>query len=688
MRRVISAALLAGSFVVSSFLASGFLATGARAQAQTQSQPTAQSQSQSQSQAQTQGQVQTTLPDVTVTATRIPTGIEDVPAGVTVIDRQTIEERGYTTLVDALSAIPGLRVVQSGGPGGNASVFIRGTNSNQVRVLRDGVPINDPSDPSDAFNFGVDTLDDVDRIEVIRGPMSALYGSGAIGGVINIITRRGEGAPHGTVTLAGGLPRAVLGEATLSGRTGQFDYNLSAESRSDEGFDTTPQRESVYTGARNGFRSRQGGLELGYTPVEGTRISVLLHGRTSVLGLDELGDPAFDDPDYTGHDNEFFGRLGVTSRLFKGAWETNLFVARDQHYRRYVNPLEPADPNQSVGDSRYLGTRTDVQWNNTIHLPGFAGAKGNDLTFGYEHIDDFAHEKLNSSTDGYPYLADVRAHEQQDSGYAGLQTTVLQRLTLNAQLREDGVSDEGDAFTWRLGGSFAVPELHSHLKAAYGTSFLAASLFDRYGVDSDGYVGNPALKPERSHSYEVGWSTDLPAFGRDDFLSASATYFHTRVHDLIETVFSPVYTADNVDQARMQGVETSLTLSPVSWAQAVLSYTYTDARDLADDSLLLRRPFDQGSFDLRLMPLRGLTIVPEVLYFGGDQDELVDNDGFPIGVGRTRAGAIVNLNVTYQVLPKLTVFAWARNIGDSKYEPASGYQTPGPSFLAGARVGF
>ena len=112
------------------------------------------------------------LPDQVVTATRIPTLIEQIPAGVTVIDRAAIEAHGYGTLVDALDAVPGLHVVQSGGPGANASVFIRGTNSDHVLVLRDGMPINDPSDPDGAFNFGVDTLADVERIEVVRGPMS------------------------------------------------------------------------------------------------------------------------------------------------------------------------------------------------------------------------------------------------------------------------------------------------------------------------------------------------------------------------------------------------------------------------------------------------------------------------------------------------------------------------------------
>ncbi len=130
--------------------------------------------------------------EIVVTATRVPTPVLDIPAGVSVIDRQTIEQRGYTTLAEALSAVPGMRVSQSGGPGGNASVFVRGTNSNHVLVLRDGMPLNDASDSSGAFNFGVDTLADVERIEVIRGPMAALYGSGAIGGVINLISRQGH----------------------------------------------------------------------------------------------------------------------------------------------------------------------------------------------------------------------------------------------------------------------------------------------------------------------------------------------------------------------------------------------------------------------------------------------------------------------------------------------------------------
>ena len=163
--------------------------------------------------------------EIVVTATRIPTPVLDIPAGVTVIDRQTILDRDYTRLTEALSAIPGVRVSQSGGPGGNASVFVRGTNSNGVLVLRDGMPLNDASDSSGAFNFGVDTLADVERIEVIRGPMAALYGSGAIGGVINLISRQGhEQGVHISGDLAGGYPKQIQGNVVASGVDGVHHY--------------------------------------------------------------------------------------------------------------------------------------------------------------------------------------------------------------------------------------------------------------------------------------------------------------------------------------------------------------------------------------------------------------------------------------------------------------------------------
>lgn len=627
--------------------------------------------------------------EVVVTATRVPSLADTVPAGVTVIDRDTIVERGYTTLVDALSAVPGLRIAQSGGLGGTASVFIRGTNSNDVLVLRDGVPINDPSDPDDAFNFGEDTLEDVERIEVVRGPMSGLYGTGAIGGVINIITRKGAGTPQGDLWLGGGAPRQGEVRGDLSGASGIWDYSGNIEANSLLGYDQTPERETgVYTGEPDGFRSKLATLDLGVTPVAGTRISLLIRGRDAKYGYDDLGYPAFDDPDETGYDSSLFGKLGVTSALFGGVWQTNLFVSGLQDDRRYTDLLDANDPNQSVGDSRYHARQADAQWDNTVHLPAWGPLTANSLTFGYEHTSDQAKLRVNTSTDGTFYGEDLDAHDDFDAGYAGVQATLLRRLHLTGQVREDATTIAGDAFTWRVGGVLDVPELASHLHATYGTGFRAPSLFDRYGIDSDGYVGNPDLRPEYSEGWEVGVTTDIPLAGRADYASVSVTYFHNRIRDLIDIEFSPVYTPVNVASARTEGVETALTLRPASWAEADLTYTYTDARDLSDDSLLLRRPLNQASADLRLRPMPGLVLAPEVLFTGSFMDDLVDDNGYPIGTGLSPSGVVVNFNVTYQATPHVMLFAYGKNINGSRWEPVNGYQIPGPSVLAGTRLSF
>jgi vitamin B12 transporter len=628
--------------------------------------------------------------EIVVTATRIPTPIIDIPAGVSVIVRQTIEDRDYTTLTDALSAIPGLRVSQSGGPGGNASVFIRGTNSDHVLVLRDSMPLNDASDSSGAFNFGVDTLADVERIEIVRGPMAALYGSGAIGGVINLISRQGhEQGLHITGDLAGGYPKQIQGSIVASGIQGPFDYAAIFESQSQRGYDVTPQRESIYTGIPDGFRAMVGTLNLGYTPVDGTRLSLFLRARRSVFGFNALGNPTFDDANSTGHDDSLLGRIGVTSKLFSGTYETGIFLGRLQEDRQYTEPLNPLDPNLASNDSRYHSYRTDLQWNNTVHLSDLLDVpmlSSTDLTFGYEHIADNIKVRVNSSSGGFAFMQNAKAYMTTDALYTGLQTTLWQRLTLTGQLRQDWVAGNAP-FTWRLGAVLDVPEVATRFKAAYGTAFRAPSLFDRYGVDSFGYIGNPSLKPESAQGWEAGFTTTIDAFARKEFVSFGATYFNEQVQNLIVAQFVPVDTAVNIGSAHIQGVETELTLRPAEWLVLQASYTFTDAQNADTGSRLLRRPQHSAAIDATITPLPGLTIVPEVLLTGAFQDFLVDDNGNATGtIISSPHGLITNLTITYDVAPRVQLYANGRNLFFSRFEPVNGYQTPGPSFLAGVRV--
>lgn len=631
------------------------------------------------------------VPEMTVTATRVSTLLPDVPAGVTVITGEEMQARGYTTLVQALSAVPGLGVVQSGGPGGQASVFIRGTDSEDVLVLLDGVPVNDPSDPNGAFNFGDYTLSDIARIEVVRGPMSGLYGSNAIGGVINIITVRGSGAPKVDFSLGGGWPAQGQGGATISGATGKFDYALTGAIDEEAGFDYTARRLSAYAGNRDPFRSKLGSLNLGYSPVEGTRIGLQIRVQTADAAFPDLGYPVFDDPDEWSYNTNIFGRLGIKSNLFDGLLTTELFVARLQNTLHESNLLDADDPNGAAADDRYHGIRNDVQWNNTVHVPDFGPAEFSSVLFGVEYLDDRSKYTLNELSDDVPFTGGDDNSQHSIAGHAGLQTTLAGRLTLTGALRDDSVSSFGNAMTGRFGGVLAIPEADLHLKASYGTGFLAPSLFDLYGQESFGgfpdYHGNPDLKPEHSSGYDAGLEFDVPAFGQPDFASISATYYFNNITDLI-TATPDFSSEENIGHSRISGVETELKLSLLPYVSADLTYTYTYARDVTDDTPLLRRPENAGSATVTLTPVPAISIVPQVEYIGRFTDYLYADDGYPLGDGLAEPGTIVNLTANYALTPRYALFAQAKNLFQSKFEPVNGLQIPGQSFLFGVRGNF
>lgn len=641
------------------------------------------------------------LPETVVTATRVPTPLEAIPAGVTVINRATIDGRGYNSLTQALSDVPGLHVSQSGSLGGQASVFVRGTNSNHILVLRDGMPITDGSDPTGAFNFGVDTLADVERIEIIRGPMAALYGSGAIGGVINLISRRGtEPGVHWSGDLAGGYPALIRGSLTASGVEGPIDYALTAQSQSQRGYDSIPQRQSVYRDVPQGFRDRILTMNLGYTPVEGTRLSLFIRAQTAYLGYDALGGydafgdplPTFDNSNSNGHSSSLLGRIGGTTRLFDDRLESSIFAGRLQDDRRYLQQLAPLDLNQASSDSRYHAYRTDVQWNNTLHLDDFIRVQGlsdSALTFGYEYIGDTAKVRVSQNSTSGPYANAVASSMTTNAVHGGLQTTVLERLVVTGQLRRDWVENNSPT-TWRVGGVYNLKEIGTHIKLAYGTGFRAPSLFERYGIDSFNYVGNPNLKPEQSQGWEAGFTTDIVAMDKPDFATLGATYFDQRVRNLIVGVFAPVDTNINLGSAHVHGIETEATLRPARWVALHATYTLLNTTSVGQSasvgSQLLRRPQNQASVDVTVRPLAALQIITTVIFTGSAHDYLYDNNGNGVGYGIGQHGVIANLAVNYTVTPQVELYANGWNLLDSKFEPVNGYQGPGPMVLAGVRL--
>ncbi|MCR0985224.1 TonB-dependent receptor plug domain-containing protein [Roseomonas populi] len=622
--------------------------------------------------------------ETVVTATRVPTPIERVPGGVTVIDRQTIEERGYQTLAEALVSVPGLSLIQSGGIGQPASAFIRGTASRHALVLLDGVPINDASEPNGAFNFGNDLLGlDVERIEVLRGPASSLYGSGAIGGVVNIVTRRApkDKAIEAFGEIAGGSNRTLRAGGGVAGTVGQFDYLLSLRSLSTRGTDATPSRFTSDTRERDGFRSVGATARLGWTPSDRFRLEGLANWRENHGGLDNV---PFDDPNYSFEDRRYTGQIRAEGKPFE-VWTTGFRIAQTVDRRRYTNLADSLSA--ATTNDLFRGQRTVFDWGNQIRTPDYGILDQGQLSFGITH----EREAVDQGSGSAFFRTTTNASALSTAGHAGYQIRLFQRLDLSAGFRQDSAEDYGTHSTYRLGAVLAVPEISARIRGAYGTAFKAPSLYQRFGVITGFFQGNPDLRPELSEGWEAGIEFDIPLAAQRDFATVGATYFENRIRDLIN--FNAAFTTlENVERARIKGGEFTATLRPFRWLNVSAAYTVTDARDVATGERLARRPEQQLALNAAFRPLDNVTIAPEAVFYGRSLEGAFASyrdDGTSYTVARdNKVGTIFNLTASWQVMEPITLFVEGRNLMDSKFEPANGFVIAGRTVLAGTRFRF
>ena len=635
------------------------------------------------------------IPETIVTATRIPTPQERLPAATTVIDRQTIEERGYVTLADALVSVPGFNIVPSGGMGQVTSGFMRGTNSNHVLVLRDGVPMNDASHPSGAFNFGNTLLGDIERIEVVRGPVSAIYGTAAIGGVINLITRRApadrQAQPYGE--LAGGTNYTARGIAGVAGTIGNTDYGVTGQSLSTRGSNAVAPRFYNNQGERDGFRTgvitARAGVNIGETAPASvlgmTRLDGLVITRENRSGQDNV---PRDDPNYSADDRNWMGFLRSASELFGGAWTSGFTLSASQDRRRYTNLPDGADIEMT--DEYYRGRRERLTWDNTLQLPDLGSVTGNNLVFGVGSERESAFSRAQSDGAYGPYSASVDKAQQNGFAYIGTQHRLWERLDITTALRQDAPDGFDRATTWRLGGVLALPKIASRLLASGGTAYRASAIYERYGASASLYGsfrGNPNLQPENVTAWEAGIETDI-----SEKLTLSALYFTSRIRNLI-TENADFSSYENVAKARIKGGEFGLNWRHSDSFSTRAAWTVQETLDETKNTPLARRPRNSASLSPRIapkvdwvdVPNARLIIAPEFIYVGPQWDYVYpDNAGWGSN-SYNDAGFVFNLTVSLPVTQQITAFIEARNLGNRRYEPANGFVIPGRSAVLGLR---
>ena len=605
---------------------------------------------------------------IVVTANRSPQPLSRVGQSITVIDATELARRQTDDVIDVLRTVPGVTVARNGGIGGTASVFIRGAESDQTVALIDGVKLNDPSSPGGGFNFGNLLTGNIARIEVLRGAQSVLWGSQAIGGVVNMITApptedlsvnvRGEYGYRNTGQLVG----------NISGKAGPLSASAGAGYFRTDGISAFDQR--LGGDEKDGYRNFGANANLNLALTDAITIDARGWYSNSKADIDGFAPPTFDFGDTLEktRTRELVGYTGLNVALFDGRFHNRLGYAYTDTKRRNEDPT--ADPTETFASK---GRNQRIEYQGIFDI-----AQGWQATGGLER--ETSHYKT-----GGGFNAETRGHARLNSVYGQLLATPIENLTLTGGVRQDDHDRFGGATTWATSGVYTPGGKGTTIRASYSEGFKAPSL---YQLQSE--YGNQLLNPERSKGWDAGITQRLV----DDRIEASATYFRRNSRDLINFVSCftstgicldrPFGTYDNVAKARAEGVELGLSVRPVDALRVQANYTYTDSRDRSPDSVnfdkqLIRRPKNSASTLVDYRWPFGLETGATVTMVGASFDTASNSrkiDGY----------VLADVRVTMPIGQHLEVYGRIENLFDEKYETVFRYGTPGRAAYIGARL--
>ena len=598
------------------------------------------------------------LPPIIVSATRIESTMAASPDAITVVTREEIEQQQRRTVADVLQTVPGVIVSRSGQPGAQTSVFLRGANSGQTLVLVDGIRVNNAF--GGRYDFANLSVDTVERIEVVRGPQSTRYGSDALGGVINIVTRRGAAIPTGAALLEAGSNDSLRARGSAAATFGSFGVSAEAS-----WFETDNERpNSRYEVGSGGF---------GATWRASERLDFSISG---LFSDSEAGTP---DDTFTNDPNDLTRtETGLATLLVHGVpapwWDVRLSLSAGHERMRFSGP-EPNPPYYSgdeeaetTSDSRHVDLQNVVTLN-----------PGNRVFLGLS----YDRTPTEYSTEG-PFLT-ASLDKTLTAGAVSAQYDWSPRESFTASFggRVDDFSSFGTHATWRVGGRYTIAAAGTIVRANVGTGFRAPTVADLYFPGS----ANPDLEPEESTGWDIGCEQPL-AGGR---LQVGATWFRNDFDNLIQWSPAPDQPEggrmENVAEARTDGIEAFLQWLPTASLSVSGSYTWLrTAENRTTGGRLLRRPEHSGSVSASYRFPRWVQLDTSALLASSSADtnfssfpaENVENDGYV----KWDAG------VTVTPWPHLSLVARVENLLDDDYEEAYGFPALGRTFWGGAAVQF
>jgi vitamin B12 transporter len=598
---------------------------------------------------------------VVVTATRIPTPELQVASSISVIAADEIAVRQIRTLSDLLKEVPGLNVVQTGGPGGQTSVFMRGTNSNHTKVLVDGIDVSDPSSSTSSFDFGHFLTQDIQKVEILRGPQSGLYGSDAIGGVINIITKSGSGPAQFNARVEAGSFDTFNQAGGVSGSLDQFHYSANIEHLHAGAVPVTPL-ELLAPGERridDYYDNLTASTKLGFDVTDHFDLGVVARYTNTHLRL--TGDnfatfPATPDAEQSANDTrQYYTRGSAHFVVLDGALEQTLGIAYSNMKSFDFSPDNP--------ESDFVGARVKFDWQGNIRLAG-----DEKLVLGAEHQRDEIATPISAAT-------------TIDSGYAELQSGFGDTVFNTFSVRYDDNDRFGGKVTYRVAPVYLIKETGTKLKGSVGTAFKAPTLDQMFQNFPDfGFFANPNLKPESSLGYDLGFEQALPG-GAVRF---GITYFRNNIKNLISNNADFTSYA-NVGRAVTDGIEGFVSYQPIQDLTFRLDYTYTQAVDGILHEELLRRPKHKADLNTTWQATSRLSLSGTVLSVSSWID---GNRDFSISRLTAPGYTTVNLAASYDLSDHWSLYGRIINLFDRHYQNPVGFLQPSLGAFAGIKAKF
>ncbi|MGF1623193.1 MAG: TonB-dependent receptor plug domain-containing protein [Rhodomicrobiaceae bacterium] len=606
------------------------------------------------------------LEGIVISASRFAEAESKVGSAVTVISRDEIEAAKADNVAELLETVAGVSVNQAGGIGGTANVTIRGAEPDHTLVLIDGVRINDPGQASGEFDFSLFTLANVERIEVLRGPQSGLYGSDAIGGVVNIITRKGEGPAQGLAEVEGGSFTTHAERAAVSGSENGIAMSAAASNFRSSGFSRSALDDEADATAKQSANIR---IDADITPAAGITLNLgryRVKSETDTIisrGVNDTAEKILSTAALTGRFDLWDGLVSNKVTVF-GNWTEREFFEDD------VSSSAGLQPQTDFFDGSRIGI--EAQSDITVR-------EVDRLTLGARSERETA-EQVTQALSGTTVALD--GEERTNAVFALYEFNPLDRLTLTAAIRSEDFGSPGVEQTYRFTGAFRIPETDTKLRGSFGTGAKAPTLFQRFGTSSFA-IGNPDLEIEKSTGFDFGVDQTFS----DGDVTLSATYFHNDIENLIEFFdpdgfFGPLPgTYENIASAETRGVELSAMWRAASWISLRGAYTYIDAIDATTGDKLARRPDHAFNAKITVEPLDKLKLSASATYVGERFNRSEEREPLDDYIRVDLAG-------TYDVREDVELFFRADNVFDADYQEIKDFNTAGRSGYVGLRARF